>query len=32
VLFFELFPLFMLIASAVVFVILIVRHHSDGQD
>jgi hypothetical protein len=32
VLFFELFPLFMLIASAVVFVILIVRHYSDGQD
>lgn len=31
-LFFELFPLFMLIVSAVVFVILLVRHYSDGQD
>jgi len=32
VLFFELFPLFMLIVSAVVFVILIVRHYDDGKD
>jgi hypothetical protein len=32
VLFFELFPLFMLILSAIVFAILIVRHNGDGQD
>jgi hypothetical protein len=32
VLFFELFPLFMLIVSAIVAAILFVRHHSDGQD